>query len=114
MGIKLPSNKKRRANLRRHGPAIFSRPHPGIALIFAQACKLGCEGIVSKRFGSTYRSGRSKHWIKVKIASGEGLERRTDVTRNLSMRSRGFNSLPAKAQPANRKPALHGQRQRCS
>src|SRR5437016_4702153 len=28
------------------------------------ACKLGLEGIVSKRLGSTYRSGRSRHWIK--------------------------------------------------
>ena len=27
---------------------------------------VGCEGIVSKRFGSLYRSGRSPHWIKVK------------------------------------------------
>jgi hypothetical protein len=28
------------------------------AVIFAHACKLGCEGIVSKRLGSLYRSGR--------------------------------------------------------
>jgi hypothetical protein len=85
-------------------------------IVYQQACKLGCEGIVSKRLGSLYRFGRSRHWlkIKVKIASGEGLERRMDVIRNLSMRSRGFNSLPAKAQPASRKPALHGQRRRCS
>jgi bifunctional non-homologous end joining protein LigD len=41
--------------------------HPGIGLnqhivsngdiVFAHACKLGCEGIVPKRLGSTYRSG---------------------------------------------------------
>ena len=30
------------------------------------ACKLGCEGIVSKRLGSQYHSGRSADWIKVK------------------------------------------------
>jgi ATP-dependent DNA ligase len=51
-------------------------PHPGIVLnehyegdgevIFKHACKLGCEGIVSKRIGSLYRSGRSPHWPKVK------------------------------------------------
>ncbi len=51
-------------------------PHPGIVLnevfegdgdiLFAHACKLGCEGIVSKRLGSPYRSGRSPYWIKVK------------------------------------------------
>jgi hypothetical protein len=28
--------------------------------------QLGCEGIVSKRLGSPYRSGRSAHWVKVK------------------------------------------------
>jgi hypothetical protein len=27
---------------------------------------LGCEGIVSKRLGSPYRSGRSPHWMKIK------------------------------------------------
>jgi bifunctional non-homologous end joining protein LigD len=41
-------------------------PHPGIVLneifegdgdiLFAHACKLGCEGIASKRLGSLYRS----------------------------------------------------------
>jgi bifunctional non-homologous end joining protein LigD len=36
------------------------------AIVFREACKLGCEGIVSKRLGSAYRSGRSPHWIKVK------------------------------------------------
>ena len=34
---------------------------------------------MSKRLGSAYCSGRSKQWVKVKIASGEGLERRKDV-----------------------------------
>jgi len=29
-------------------------------------CRLGCEGIVSKRLGSIYRRGRSPPWIKVK------------------------------------------------
>jgi ATP-dependent DNA ligase len=28
------------------------------------ACKMGLEGIVSKRKDSHYRSGRSPHWIK--------------------------------------------------
>jgi bifunctional non-homologous end joining protein LigD len=36
------------------------------ALIFEHACALGCEGIVSKRLGSRYTSGRSRDWIKVK------------------------------------------------
>jgi len=32
--------------------------------VFAHACKLGLEGIVSKRKDSTYRSGRSPDWLK--------------------------------------------------
>jgi bifunctional non-homologous end joining protein LigD len=36
------------------------------ATIFAYACKLGLEGIVSKRRDLPYRSGRSKAWVKVK------------------------------------------------
>jgi bifunctional non-homologous end joining protein LigD len=33
-------------------------------LVFAHACKLGLEGIVSKQRSSPYRSGRSADWIK--------------------------------------------------
>ena len=36
------------------------------AIIYKNACALGCEGIVSKRLGSPYRSGRTDHWVKVK------------------------------------------------
>jgi bifunctional non-homologous end joining protein LigD len=55
---------------------LLRRPHAGIVvnevfegdgdILFEHACKLGCEGIVSKRLGSTYRSGRSPHWLKIK------------------------------------------------
>ena len=31
-----------------------------------EACRLGLEGIVSKRLGSAYRSGRVGCWVKVK------------------------------------------------
>jgi bifunctional non-homologous end joining protein LigD len=34
--------------------------------MFAAACNLGLEGIVSKRASSVYRSGPSKAWIKIK------------------------------------------------
>ncbi|MGA7389183.1 MAG: hypothetical protein WBW99_14850 [Pseudolabrys sp.] len=34
--------------------------------MFAAICKLGLEGIVSKRLNAPYRSGPSKSWIKVK------------------------------------------------
>jgi bifunctional non-homologous end joining protein LigD len=53
-------------------------------IVFRHACKLGFEGIVSKRLGSPYVSGRSRHWIKSKNrhTSGEagsrsGLGRKT-------------------------------------
>jgi bifunctional non-homologous end joining protein LigD len=34
--------------------------------VFQHACKMGLEGIVSKRLSAPYRSGPSHDWIKVK------------------------------------------------
>jgi len=34
--------------------------------VFRHACKMGLEGIVSKRKDSPYKSGRSPHWLKMK------------------------------------------------
>lgn len=34
--------------------------------LFAHACAMRLEGIVSKRRGSRYQSGRSQHWVKAK------------------------------------------------
>jgi bifunctional non-homologous end joining protein LigD len=34
--------------------------------LFRAACKMGVEGLVSKRRDRPYRAGRSPHWIKVK------------------------------------------------
>jgi ATP-dependent DNA ligase len=63
-------------------------PHPGIVLneffegdgdiLFKHACKLGCEGIVSKRLGSRYRSGRSPHWLKVKNPAAPAVKREAE------------------------------------
>jgi hypothetical protein len=50
-----------------------AEPSPGI--VFAQACKLGCEGIVSKRLGPAYRSGRSKQRLKVKNPAAPAVRR---------------------------------------
>jgi hypothetical protein len=36
------------------------------ALVFRHACKMGLEGIVSKRLTSPYRSGPSRDWIEIK------------------------------------------------
>jgi bifunctional non-homologous end joining protein LigD len=46
----------------RYGQHIETEGGP----IFTEACKMGAEGIVSKRSDSTYSSGRSKSWIKIK------------------------------------------------
>ncbi len=37
--------------------------------LFTAACRMGLEGIVAKRKGSRYASGRSKAWVKVKNPS---------------------------------------------
>jgi bifunctional non-homologous end joining protein LigD len=47
-------------------------------LVFEHACKLGCEGIVSKRLGSFYRSGRSPHWLKIKNPSAPAVTREAE------------------------------------
>jgi ATP-dependent DNA ligase len=62
----------RRAKLEK----LMSRVKPGLRLseqiegdgptIYAHACKLGLEGIVSKRVGSRYRSGKCRAWVKTK------------------------------------------------
>jgi ATP-dependent DNA ligase len=40
-------------------------------LVFRHACKMGLEGIVSKRRNSLYRSGRSPDWINVIPAANQ-------------------------------------------
>ena len=40
--------------------------HEDGEIVFRYACKLGLEGIASKRKDSTYRSGRSPDWLKMK------------------------------------------------
>jgi ATP-dependent DNA ligase len=64
---------ERRAELRRLIPRSpksrrqFSEAIPGNGpAVFAGAERLGLEGIVSKRLGSHYRSGRVDNWRKVK------------------------------------------------
>jgi ATP-dependent DNA ligase len=42
------------------------------------ACKLGLEGIVSKRLGSRYRSGRSHDWIKSKNPAAPAVKREAE------------------------------------
>jgi len=43
--------------------------------VFRHVCKLGLEGIVSKRVDSPYRSGPSKTWLKSKNPASEAVRR---------------------------------------
>ena len=43
--------------------------------VFAHACRLGAEGIVSKRLGSPYRSGLCDAWIKCKNPAAVPVQR---------------------------------------
>ena len=43
--------------------------------VFAHACRLGAEGIVSKRVDGTYRSGRCSVWIKVRNPASIAVQR---------------------------------------
>jgi bifunctional non-homologous end joining protein LigD len=45
---------------------------------FRHACKMGLEGIVSKRKDTTYRSGRSSDWLKMKNPACEAVKREAE------------------------------------
>ena len=46
--------------------------------VFAHACKMGLEGIVSKRKDSPYRSGRSPDWLKSKNPACAAVKREAE------------------------------------
>ena len=46
--------------------------------VFAYACKMGLEGIVSKRKDSVYRSGRSPDWLKMKNSDAPAVKREAE------------------------------------
>jgi ATP-dependent DNA ligase len=48
-------------------------------LVFEQACRVGLEGIVSKRLSKPYQSGRSGHWLKVKNPDSPAMIRAREV-----------------------------------
>jgi bifunctional non-homologous end joining protein LigD len=65
--------------------SVLARAAPGVRLsehieadgptVFAHACKMGLEGIVSKHKGSRYMSGRSLNWLKSKNPASEPVRR---------------------------------------
>src|SRR5262245_44274234 len=68
--------------------SIVAKASPGIRFnehikgdgptVFAHACKLGLEGIVSKRKDSAYRSGRSPDWLKMKNSDAPAVKREAE------------------------------------
>jgi bifunctional non-homologous end joining protein LigD len=69
--------------------SVLARAAPGLRFnehldeedgpaVFHHACKLGLEGIVSKRKDSRYSSGRSPHWIKSKNPSAPAVRREAE------------------------------------
>jgi bifunctional non-homologous end joining protein LigD len=67
---------------------LLRHPHAGIAynqhydadgaIIYKQACALGCEGIVSKWLVSSYQSGRADRWVKVKNPAAPAVRREAE------------------------------------
>jgi bifunctional non-homologous end joining protein LigD len=47
-------------------------------VVFRHACKLGYEGIVSKRLGSGYVSGRCRDWLKFKNPDAPAVKREAE------------------------------------
>jgi bifunctional non-homologous end joining protein LigD len=52
------------------------------ATVFAHACRLGAEGIVSKKVDGTYRSGPCPVWIKVRNPASIAAQRERSESRN--------------------------------
>ena len=61
--------------LRNAKPGLQLSEHIEPAIVFEHACKLGLEGIVSKRRGSRYQSGRSSLWLKSKNPEAPAVRR---------------------------------------
>jgi bifunctional non-homologous end joining protein LigD len=69
--------------------SVLRRAAPGLRLnehiehedggtVFRHACKMGLEGIVSKRKDSPYRSGRTPDWLKMKNPACEAVRREAE------------------------------------
>jgi bifunctional non-homologous end joining protein LigD len=63
----------------RHGARLnVHLEHDCGLTVFEHACKMGLEGIVSKRLGSAYRSGRSPDWLKFKNPEAPAVRREAE------------------------------------
>jgi bifunctional non-homologous end joining protein LigD len=63
----------------RHGVRLnVNLEHDCGLTVFQHACKMGLEGIVSKRKDSPYRSGRSPDWLKMKNPTCTAVKREAE------------------------------------
>ena len=69
--------------------SVLAKAGPGLRLnehlehedgevVFRHACKRGLEGIMPKRKGSPYRSGRSPDWLKMKNPEAPAVKRKAE------------------------------------
>jgi ATP-dependent DNA ligase len=70
--------------LRNSEPGILLNEHivEDGPLVFAHACRLGAEGIASKRVDGTYLSGPCRVWIKVRNPASIAVKRERSETWN--------------------------------
>ncbi len=77
--IELRKAKLQRLLPQRHPNIVFNAHYiVDGTIVYKNACALGCEGIVSKRLGSPYRSGRTGHWIKTKNPKAPAVQREAE------------------------------------
>jgi ATP-dependent DNA ligase len=80
-GCDWPMTGATRLLLAKAGPGLRLNEHlehENGEVVFRHACKLGLEGIVSKRKGSPYRSGRSPDWLKMKSPEAPAVKREAE------------------------------------
>jgi ATP-dependent DNA ligase len=84
--------------LRSCGPGLRLVEHlaHGGDVVYRHACRFGCEGIVSKRLGSPYVSGRTRQWLKFKNPAAAAVKREAEEDWG-----RGVNLTAARARQNN-------------
>jgi len=78
-GLPLSMRKRNLARLLARRPdGIFVAPFEAGEIgpdLFRAACRMGLEGLVSKRRDRAYRGGRCLHWVKVKNPNSPAMKR---------------------------------------
>ena len=75
-------------------------------LVFEHACRMGLEGIVSKRKGSRYQSGRCRDWVKAKNPAPPGLASHVELGTYYEVSSRRHRCTKSAAARCSRARSL--------